>query len=569
MLISGTRYQQLILIIALAYTNLVFTGFTENSTNPYQETSNQNNSHTLSYLHTLMRYLSITKKSHQPDKADADLIGLTCDDAEALDNMAAVQDDSSILEEAELQEKAEHFLETTPYKSFPSLYEHIKKIRPNIAIPRGNYYIDRPIISAEEMRTLLRASICRATQTLSQAHWVGENPKQHPLFLKINYLPEYLAYHNYLTYVEKRVVEQGSTVILCGDLHGDILSLGALANTLIKDGYLDNDLKLKPNTYMVFLGDYVDRGYYGIECLYLLYRLKLANDTHVILLRGNHEDSSITSRYGFEQELFDKYDACQAKEIMSDTHRAFDLMPVALFLGCKNSKSGLTHYANCCHAGLEPHYSAKQLLADPEPHAYELLDPSLLETRDSDSGIITKAFSSLGFLWCDFNTDPNTATHLIQNRGRSLSQEESTALLQQYSTDLHKVFCVIGAHQHGILTKNPMMKLIYDIQNETPQHQGIAKLWLSRSDQLHNTNHLWNGAVIKFGVAPDISFNAWQPNGSFDLKYLAYGKLTTGEEISDWKIDAKHLMFPDDIIPSQLTLARRQEELNPTLSAQL
>lgn len=569
MLISGTRNLQLILIITLTYSNSLFTGLTEDSTEFYQETTEQDNLHTASYLNRLMRYLTVTKKYPQTNQSDADLMRHAFKESEKLDSMVAIQNELFGVANKQLQEQSEHFLETTPYKSFHSLYEQIKRVRPNIAIPRGNYYVERPIISAGEIRALLRASICRITQTLSQAHWVGENPKQHPLFLKINYLPEYLAYHNYLTYVEKRVVEQGSTVILCGDLHGDILSLGALANTLIKDGYLDNDLKLKPNTYMVFLGDYVDRGYYGIECLYLLYRLKLANDTHVILLRGNHEDSSITSRYGFEQELFDKYDACQAKEIMSDTHRAFDLMPVALFLGCKNQKSGLTHYANCCHAGLEPHYSAKQLLADPEPHAYELLDPSLLETRDSDSGIITKAFSSLGFLWCDFNTDPNTATHLIQNRGRSLSQEESTALLQQYSTDLHKVFCVIGAHQHGILTKNSMMKLIYDIQNETPQHQGIAKLWLSRSDQLHNTNHLWNGAVIKFGVAPDISFNAWQPNGSFDLKYLAYGKLTTGEEISDWEIDAKHLMFPDDIIPSQLPLARRQEELNPTLSAQL
>lgn len=569
MSILYTRRLQLALIITLTHTSLLVTGLTENSTNPCQESPNQDNPHISSYLSALMRYFSINRKNHQTQKSDADLIGLTYDDAEALDNMAAVQDDSSILEEAELQEKAEHFLETTPYKSFPSLYEHIKKIRPNIAIPRGNYYIDRPIISAEEMRTLLRASICRATQTLSQAHWVGENPKQHPLFLKINYLPEYLAYQNYLAYVEKRVVEPGSTVIICGDLHGDILSLGSLTNMLIKDGYLDNNLKLKQNTYMVFLGDYVDRGYYGIECLYLLHRLKLANDAHVILLRGNHEDIDLTSRYGFKQELFDKYDVYQAQEIISDTHRSFDLMPVAFFLGCRNQQSGLTHYAICCHAGLEPRYSSKKLLTDPEPHAYELLNPSLLETRDSDSGVITKAFSSLGFLWCDFNTAPNTATHLTQNRGRSLSKEESAVLLQQYSTDLHKVFCVIGAHQHGILTKNPMMKLIYDIQHETPHHQGVAKLWLSPPDQLHNTNHLWNGAVVKFGVAPDTCFNTWHPNQDFDLKYFAYGNLTTGEEIGDWRLDVKYLRFPDDIIPSQLSLAGHQEELNPPLPAQL
>ena len=269
MWILGTRRLQLILIIMLTYSNSLFTGLTENLTEFSQETSEQDNLHTASFLNKLMRYLTVTKKRSQTNQSDADLMRQAFEESETLDSMAVMQNELFVVADKQLQEQSEHFLETTPYKSFPSLYEQIKKVRPNIAIPRGNYYVERPIISAGEIRALLRASICRITQALSQAHWVGETPKQHPLFLKINYLPEYLAYHNYLTYVEKKVVEPGSTVILCGDLHGDILSLGALANTLIKDGYLDNDLKLKPNPYMVFLGEYVDRGYYGIECLYL------------------------------------------------------------------------------------------------------------------------------------------------------------------------------------------------------------------------------------------------------------------------------------------------------------
>ena len=43
-------------------------------------------------------------------------------------------------------------------------------------------------------------------------------------------------------------------------------------------------------TYMVFLGDYVDRGFYGTEVLYTIMMLKIANPEKVILLRGNHED---------------------------------------------------------------------------------------------------------------------------------------------------------------------------------------------------------------------------------------------------------------------------------------
>ena len=58
----------------------------------------------------------------------------------------------------------------------------------------------------------------------------------------------------------------------------------------------------KPNTYMVFLGDYTDRGNYGIEVLYTMLRLKLANPEQVFMARGNHEDIQMIASYGFLAE---------------------------------------------------------------------------------------------------------------------------------------------------------------------------------------------------------------------------------------------------------------------------
>ncbi|QKF93462.1 protein phosphatase 2A [Fadolivirus algeromassiliense] len=106
-------------------------------------------------------------------------------------------------------------------------------------------------------------------------------------------------------------VKNNEKIIIFGDFHGSFHTflrhifrlrrleiISSLTNWTLADGYR-----------LIFLGDIIDRGQYGIEILTIIANLIKANNKHqlkIILNRGNHEEKSIYQVYGFSDELISK-----------------------------------------------------------------------------------------------------------------------------------------------------------------------------------------------------------------------------------------------------------------------
>jgi hypothetical protein len=97
------------------------------------------------------------------------------------------------------------------------------------------------------------------------------------------------------------VVDVRPPVKIFGDIHGQLQDLLRLFSGHGFPIGCGGDIDVV--TY-VFNGDFVDRGSHQLEVLLLLFSLKIAHPTRVVLLRGNHETNSVSSFYGFKKECF-------------------------------------------------------------------------------------------------------------------------------------------------------------------------------------------------------------------------------------------------------------------------
>ena len=120
---------------------------------------------------------------------------------------------------------------------------------------------------------------------------------------------------------EPNILKIQDPITVVGDIHGQYYDLLKLIE-------IGDDPE---TTKYLFLGDYVDRGAFSIECVILLFAIKLNYKDSILMLRGNHECRQMTTFFNFKLECEIKYDI----EVYNRIMEAFDCLPLACLINEK------------------------------------------------------------------------------------------------------------------------------------------------------------------------------------------------------------------------------------------
>jgi len=123
---------------------------------------------------------------------------------------------------------------------------------------------------------------------------------------------------------ERKCRERFHRCVVVGDLHGQLPDLMWIL--------FINGMPSETQSY-IFNGDLVDRGSHSLEVALVVLVLKLLHPQMVYINRGNHECADTNARYGFYDELREKFGNVRGRQLFAAFNKVFDCLPFATIVG--------------------------------------------------------------------------------------------------------------------------------------------------------------------------------------------------------------------------------------------
>jgi hypothetical protein len=419
---------------------------------------------------------SLTQNAYNINKNSFDISNLFNDKESSINTVDEVYEDNGLLVSSintlyELDEVSELENIFSRLKNIKS--DYLENYRSNAKIKKDTY---------------------KQIQTFEEYHLVNNNQLNNLIPKIENIYKKYFNLENENDYVNKYVLPKESKIIYLGDYHSSVHSLMVVIEHLKEKEILNNDYKLDDNYYIIFLGDIVDRGPFGIECLYIIYLLFYINnkdDLRIFILNGNHEEKITYDKNDFgtemEIQLIENNNQYISTDQESETtkeklEKLIRYLPLALFIKSDDSNNINSKWYQFCHGGIDKHMNTNEFEDFLKDNNYLFYLNNYDNNDKKDKGFLWADFANINFVKelsdsgknaIDVTVHFDTSVNILLNKLNIMTiisghqDETNYAFLLRENTDNSKYKLDNHYKNHGLYTfKDINENISLDINDE-------------------------------------------------------------------------------------------------------